>query len=61
MVTSLHPNVTREEVIDATGWEIRFADQLDSTPAPTAEELEILRDLKTRTSAHHSSTQSGQQ
>jgi glutaconate CoA-transferase subunit B len=61
VVTSLHPNVTREDVIEATGWEIRFADQLETTPAPTAEELEVLRDLKARTNAHHASTQSGQQ
>jgi glutaconate CoA-transferase subunit B len=53
--------VTREDVIEATGWEIRFADQLETTPAPTAEELEVLRDLKARTNAHHASTQSGQQ
>ncbi len=53
VVTSLHPNVTREQVIDATGWEIRFADQLGTTPAPSGEELEILRDLKSRTDAHH--------
>ena len=49
----LHPNVTREDVINATGWEIRFADELGTTPAPTAEELEILRSLKARTDAHH--------
>ena len=61
VVTSLHPNVTRQDVIEATGWEIRFADQLETTPAPTAEELEVLRDLKARTNAHHASTQSGQQ
>jgi len=57
VVTSLHPNVTREDVIEATGWEIRFAEQLETTPAPTAEELNVLRDLKARTNAHHSGQQ----
>ena len=54
VVTALHPGVTRDDVIEATGWEIRFADQLDTTPEPTAQELEVLRDLKARTKAHHS-------
>jgi len=53
VVQQLHPNVTREDVINATGWEIRFADELGTTPIPTAEELEILRSLKARTDAHH--------
>lgn len=53
VVVSLHPDVTREQVINATGWEIRFADQLETTPVPSARELEVLRDLKARTDAHH--------
>ncbi len=53
VVHLLHPGVTREDVINATGWDIRFAEALDTTPAPTAEELEVLRTLKARTSAHH--------
>jgi glutaconate CoA-transferase subunit B len=57
VVTSLHPNVTREEVIEATGWEIRFAEQLETTPEPSAKELDILRDLKARTNAHHAGQQ----
>ncbi|WP_029654244.1 CoA-transferase subunit beta [Marinobacter daepoensis] len=57
VVTSLHPNVTREDVIEATGWDIRFADELEITPAPTHEELAVLRSLKERTHAHHSGQQ----
>lgn len=53
-VVSLHPGVTREDVIEATGWEIRFADELESTPEPSAHELEILRELKARTDRKHS-------
>lgn len=53
VVVSLHPVVTREQVIDATGWDIRFAEQLESTPEPNANELEILRELKARTARAH--------
>jgi len=58
VVTSLHPNVTREDVIEATGWDIRFSGQLATTPEPSAQELEVLRDLKAHTNAHHASAQS---
>ena len=53
VVVSLHPGVTREDVIDATGWEIRFAEQLESTPEPSENELTILRELKARTERAH--------
>ncbi|PAU72033.1 CoA-transferase subunit beta [Vreelandella alkaliphila] len=53
VVVSLHPGVTCEDVIDATGWDIRFAEQLESTPEPNANELEILRELKARTERAH--------
>ncbi|MBB3192252.1 CoA-transferase subunit beta [Halomonas cerina] len=53
VVVSLHPGVTREDVCDATGWEIRFAESLESTPEPSARELEILRELKDRTARAH--------
>ncbi|WP_208108519.1 CoA-transferase [Halomonas ventosae] len=52
-VVSLHPGVSREDVCDATGWEIRFAGELASTPEPSAHELEILRELKERTERQH--------
>ena len=52
-VVSLHPGVTREDVIEATGWEIHFADDLETTPVPSAHELEILRELKARTERAH--------
>tara|TARA_R110001583_G_scaffold45917_2_gene144302 strand:- start:4643 stop:5431 length:789 start_codon:yes stop_codon:yes gene_type:complete len=61
VVTSLHPNVTRDEVIAATGWAVRFADALATTPAPSSEELEVLRALKARTLAQHSAQSSVQQ
>ncbi|BCB09554.1 3-oxoadipate--succinyl-CoA transferase subunit B [Vreelandella venusta] len=53
VVVSLHPGVSREDVIDATGWDIRFAEQLESTPEPNPNELKILRELKARTERAH--------
>lgn len=53
-VTSLHPGVTRDDVVEATGWPVRFAEQVEETPAPTATELEVLRDLHRRSDKAHS-------
>lgn len=54
LVTSLHPRVTRDEIIQQTGWPIRFAATVEATAAPTADELAALRDLQARTEqAHH--------
>lgn len=52
-VATLHPGVTREQMEETCGWTIRYADDLGETPAPTAEELEVLRDLNARTKAAH--------
>jgi glutaconate CoA-transferase subunit B len=50
-VVSMHPGVTREQIADATGWPVKFAAKVADTPPPTAEELEVLRDLHARTRA----------
>lgn len=42
-VTSLHPNVTREQVQSNIGWDIRFAEHVGTTPAPTVQELDLIR------------------
>ena len=52
-VTSLHPGVTREHVVDQTGWPVAFAPSVAETPAPSARELEVLRDLHARTAVAH--------
>lgn len=52
-VVSLHTGVTREDVIEATGWEVQFVEQLESTPEPSEKELTILRELKARTERAH--------
>jgi glutaconate CoA-transferase subunit B len=44
ILTAVHPGVTRSEVSDHTGWEMRISPHLSETPAPTAEELRLLRD-----------------
>ena len=52
-VTRLHPGVSRDQVSEATGWNIVFAAQVDETLPPTLDELETLRDLQQRTAVAH--------
>jgi glutaconate CoA-transferase subunit B len=52
-VMQLHPGVSREQVVKATGWEVRFAGLLGETPVPTVTELETLRDLELRSKLAH--------
>jgi glutaconate CoA-transferase subunit B len=52
-VTSLHPGVTREAVQETCGWPVKFAAEVGETAAPTAVELETLRELKARTARAH--------
>jgi glutaconate CoA-transferase, subunit B len=59
-VVSLHPGVTREQVTAACGWPVKFAADLTQTPAPTAEELKILRELQERTRLKHSGGHQGE-
>jgi glutaconate CoA-transferase subunit B len=49
VVDTLHPGVTREHVRLQTGWPVRMADRLDTTPPPTEHELSVLRGLLHRT------------
>lgn len=53
VVTALHPGVNRQDVEEATGWPIRFADEVATTAEPTDEELTVLRDLQRRTEEAH--------
>jgi glutaconate CoA-transferase subunit B len=52
-VASLHPGITREQVREKTGWEVRFGDTVDETPPPVSSELEVLRALHARTAQAH--------
>jgi glutaconate CoA-transferase subunit B len=53
LVRSIHPGVTREQVQDHTGWNIKFAATAEETPPPNRLELEALRELNARTAAAH--------
>jgi glutaconate CoA-transferase subunit B len=52
-LTSLHPGVTLDEARAATGWELKVSPALQTTPAPTADELLVLRELEQRTALAH--------
>jgi glutaconate CoA-transferase subunit B len=53
VVTALHPSVTQEQVIQNTGWNVRFASNLRETEPPSTGELEALRELHARTAQAH--------
>jgi glutaconate CoA-transferase subunit B len=44
-LVSLHPGITVEQVVENTGFEICVPDSVPTTAAPTAEQLEIIRQL----------------
>jgi glutaconate CoA-transferase, subunit B len=46
-LTSVHPGVDADQAREATGWDLRVADDLDVTTAPTDAELKALRALET--------------
>jgi glutaconate CoA-transferase, subunit B len=52
-VTSIHPDVTRDEIADNTGWKVVFAANVAETAAPSTEELTTLRALNERTAKAH--------
>jgi glutaconate CoA-transferase subunit B len=43
-VESLHPGVTKQDVMDNTGFEMLFTDSFSATPEPTEDELRMLRE-----------------
>jgi glutaconate CoA-transferase subunit B len=43
VLTSLHPGVALDRVRAETGWELETAGDLQETPPPTAEELQVIR------------------
>src|SRR5215216_3257627 len=47
-LTCVHPGVSVDDARAATGWELRVADDVGETEAPTDEELAALRELKAR-------------
>lgn len=55
-VTSLHPGVTREQVQAECAWPVKWAESVAVTPAPTAEEIRVLREIHARTAKAHGAT-----
>lgn len=53
VVTSIHPGVTREKIRAATGWDLRFANEVIETAQPTQTELSTLRAFLARTARAH--------
>jgi glutaconate CoA-transferase subunit B len=47
-LTALHPGVSVKQAREATGWPLRLADALATTPEATDEELSALRELIAR-------------
>jgi glutaconate CoA-transferase subunit B len=45
VLTHVHPGVTAEQAQEATGWDLKVADGLQTTQPPTDEELRALREL----------------
>ena len=56
-LTSVHPGVTVEQVVAETGWPLKVAATVDTTPEPTEKELAVLRDLNDRTARAHAGQQ----
>jgi glutaconate CoA-transferase subunit B len=48
VLTALHAGTTVDQAREATGWELRVADDLLGTDPPTDDELRVLRDLTSR-------------
>ena len=43
-LAAVHAGVSVDQVVRATGWDLRIADDVRELPPPTAEELRLLRD-----------------
>jgi glutaconate CoA-transferase subunit B len=54
-MVALHPGITWELAKASTGWDLKRAASLETTRAPTADELATLRDLHARTAKAHGS------
>lgn len=50
-LVGLHPGATVEQAKEATGWDLKSADELSTTGEPEEKELRVLRELKERTEA----------
>lgn len=53
VLTTVHPGVTVEQVVEATGWPLRVAAEVATTTPPDEQELAALRGLQERTARAH--------
>jgi len=53
VLTSVHPGITVQSAIEATGWALKVASDMRTTPPPSENELSVLRDLQERTARAH--------
>ncbi|HEV3505069.1 MAG TPA: hypothetical protein VG637_07285, partial [Actinomycetes bacterium] len=44
ILAAVHPGVTVDDVRGATGWDLRVAEDLATTPDPAGEELRLIRE-----------------
>ena len=50
-LAALHPGATAGQAREATGWDLKVAEETATTDRPTEEELRVLRGLRARTEA----------
>ena len=55
-LVALHPGATVEAAKEATGWDLKVAENPGTTDPPTGRELRLLRELKARTEAARGGT-----
>jgi len=53
VLTSVHPGVAVKQVVAETGWPLKVAAEVSTTPPPTGLELSVLRELNERTAKAH--------
>jgi glutaconate CoA-transferase, subunit B len=56
ILTNIHPGLEIAEVRARTGWDLKISQNLQLTPAPSEEELAVLRELERRTAEAHGVT-----
>lgn len=52
-LTSIHPGISIDKVVENTGWKLKVGSKVITTEAPTETELQVLRDLNARTARAH--------
>lgn len=53
VLVAVHPGISVDDVLEATGWDLKVAAEVSVTEPPSDSELRLLRDLKEKTAAAH--------